>query len=465
MPSVDILGHFKVARGSTKWYSKNMAKDAKIKWVLDKKRQENGQACYRVSVPAQFSETGKRRNLYFSSKEKATEKASEIKRLRDEKGSGVFSIDAVDVKAVSDFKVVLEGLGISVYEALAFVARSVDSETGISSLLKFIEIGKNVEDSRKKSVSFAKAAKEMIELKETVLKRRPATMKQIRFVINTIAKNATWFSNKHLCDISADDCRKALNASFNTLIMVDDAKRIISGVFSFGRKRAYCSENPSSFIESLRREEKEIVPLSVDEIKSIFFACRLPNEGENAGEDRRLKFDLTACIPAIAIMTFAGVRPVEVTRLTWHDVNFDERIISVRSRSSKTGGTRHINICDVLIEWLTPFRKEKEDLPICPTEWRKKWEGVRMRAGWGKNKQWIEDSLRHTYASYHVKVHRNFPLLQVEMGHGSANLLRQRYSNLKGVTNQEAHDFWKIKPEIMKERIESTAAEWGSDAQ
>ena len=423
-----------------------MPREAQIKWSIDKKRQEEGKACYRLSIPAQFSRTGKRQNVFFASKAKAVERATEIKRLRDEKGSSVFSITQQEASAILNFRNYLEGCESSLYDMLVVISKHIKTAKDFSDLNNILQIGIKAKKQQESSVSFAQAAKEMIVLKETILKRRPATIRQIQFTINSLAKKSLWFSNKKMSDISAEDCRKALNETFNTPILVDDGRRIISGVFTLGYKRGYCSTNPIKSLEPLHREEKEILPLSVAEVMSLFAACRPPTKEEvESCTDRRLKLDLTECLPAIAIMTFAGVRPTEVTRLKWADISFEEKVISIRGLNSKTGGTRHVTLCSALQAWLAPFKKS-DNHAICPKEWRIKWEGVRLRAGWNKKNPWTSDSLRHTYASYHVKIHRNFPSLQVEMGHGSASLLRQRYSNLRGVTMEEAQKFWEIKP-------------------
>lgn len=46
-------------------------------------------------------------------------------------------------------------------------------------------------------------------------------------------------------------------------------------------------------------------------------------------------------------MLYAGIRPGEVVRLHWRDVDLEERVISVRSRTSKTGGNQacHHSCC------------------------------------------------------------------------------------------------------------------------
>ena len=67
---------------------------------------------------------------------------------------------------------------------------------------------------------------------------------------------------------------------------------------------------------------------------------------------------------------------------------------------------------------------------------------------WDANgKRWPNDALRHTFASYHVLIHRNIPQLQLEMGHSSSTQIMHRYMNLSGVDQEMAERFWNLLPE------------------
>lgn len=74
-------------------------------------------------------------------------------------------------------------------------------------------------------------------------------------------------------------------------------------------------------------------------------------------------------------------------------------------------------------------------------------EAAQEKAGWGSGGRfgaWRPDVLRHTYASFHAKWFRDFPLLQMEMGHRSSALLRARYLNMEGVSRERAALFWEV---------------------
>ena len=151
-----------------------------------------------------------------------------------------------------------------------------------------------------------------------------------------------------------------------------------------------------------------------------------------------------ACLAAVGLMLYAGIRPEEVRRLDWAQIDLREGVVSLRARHSKTGGARIVTIRPVLRNLLERaaamgFRAGS----VCPRNWPAKWRALRRLAGWdGKEKKWTADILRHTFASYFARHFKNLHVLQLEMGHSSSDLLRTRYLNMEGVTEMTAAIFW-----------------------
>ena len=201
-------------------------------------------------------------------------------------------------------------------------------------------------------------------------------------------------------------------------------------------------------------------------------ACRPPSPEEKAQPKTRKKtvegarLDLTCCLAPLAIMTFAGIRPQEVTRLTWNDIFLDtpSKVIKVRSMASKTGGTRQVSICAALESWLR-IAPRQEDNSICPPQWPVRWAGLRYRAGWDANgKRWPNDALRHTFASYHARQFRDFSSLQMDMGHSSLSLLRTRYLNMEGISRRESAGFLSGKGASLPSRFPRYPRPWGASS-
>ena len=151
------------------------------------------------------------------------------------------------------------------------------------------------------------------------------------------------------------------------------------------------------------------------------------------------KYQDGSCAAAVGMMLYAGIRPHEVARLTWAQVDLREESIYILPQHSKTGGARRVTIHRPLLRILRKRKGEDNEL-ICPANWLRHWRELRRVAGWGGDRKWPQDALRHTFASYHLSHFRSFSELQLEIGHRDATLLRTRYVDQRGV--QGAAGFW-----------------------
>ena len=141
------------------------------------------------------------------------------------------------------------------------------------------------------------------------------------------------------------------------------------------------------------------------------------------------------------MMLYAGIRPHEVARLTWAQVDLRERAIYILPQHSKTGGARRVTIHQPLMKILRRYQRSPPEKKICPPDWLRHWRELRRAAGWNAPAHpWPQDALRHTFASYHLSHFRSYAELQLEIGHRDASLLRTRYVDQRGVVNARA--FW-----------------------
>lgn len=222
--------------------------------------------------------------------------------------------------------------------------------------------------------------------------------------------------------ISTECAENLLRRCFRTPRQFTNARAAFSALFSFAVKNGWCSRNCVLAVERPKIAEAEICALRPDEIRALMQTARRTDP---------------ASVPAIALMLYAGIRPGELARLNWSDIDFEENVVCIKSEKSKTGGTRHVSLCRPLLSLLKIGARG--NATVCPPNWRSRWEKIRAAAGF---REWRQNVLRHTFASYHAKFFRNFPLLQAEMGHASAELLRTRYVSMSGLTFSDSERFW-----------------------
>ena len=437
-------------------YKEAMPKPSVIRCVLDEQRKaQNRKAVYRVSIPAELSETGKRQNRYFTTQREGNAFAAQLRTRRNAEGSSVFQVSAAEAQLFREAQDILEPYGVDVFGFVKGMAPVLELVQEVSEIGRLVRMGLEQEKRDSKSIPFCDAVSRLLEVKQDVQKRRESTLAQIRYITGRIGKCCPDFAVTLLSQLTTEDCRQMISQTFKPDKQKNDARKILSSIFNFGIKRKWCRDNPAQALDIISIQEHEIHPLIPEEIQALFMACRPPSPEEKAQPKTRKKtvegarLDLTCCLAPLAIMTFAGIRPQEVARLTWNDIFLDtpSKVIKVRSMVSKTGGTRQVSICAALESWLR-IAPRQEDNSICPPQWPVRWAGLRYRAGWDANgKRWPNDALRHTFASYHVLTHRDIPRLQLEMGHSSSTQIMHRYMNLSGVDQEMAECFWNIVPE------------------
>lgn len=257
--------------------------------------------------------------------------------------------------------------------------------------------------------------------------RRARTTYEIRNICSRLLQAHPALGDTRLRDITADMCREALEDVFRTELQFTKARAVLHSVFACAVRHGWCSGNPIDSIPRPVLKETEVEPLPWAELCNLLRTAAL--------QEHR------CCIPALGMMLWAGIRPAELQRLCWEDIDWQEKVISLRPRHSKTGGARHITLHPALIYWLKKVSKNpsQQSGSICPPNWDRRWKALRRAAGICR---WQQDVLRHTFASYHLKRWHDLPRLQEEMGHRSARLLRTRYLSMRGITSQNARLFW-----------------------
>ena len=222
-------------------------------------------------------------------------------------------------------------------------------------------------------------------------------------------KRCKGLAKRRVRSITPAECTEYLQAAFDTPRQRNKARLILSGVFSTAMKRGWCAENPMRRVEVERIEEQRIRILSKEEMDRLMTAAESYAGG--------------ACLAAVGMMLYAGIRPYEVERLLWEDVKTEAGIICISPQHSKTGGARHVTIHPPLARIIERTR-QADNARICPPNWRNRWAELHRAAAFH---HWQPDVLRHTFATHHLATFHSYAQLQLEMGHRSADLLRTRY--------------------------------------
>jgi integrase len=141
-----------------------------------------------------------------------------------------------------------------------------------------------------------------------------------------------------------------------------------------------------------------------------------------------------------SLLTFAGLRPTEGTRVEWDDINFLTKELYVRP--GKTGA-RHIELEPAAIAWLNWHREQSpKDAPF-----------VELRALPNREKEiraavlngnWVQDGLRHGFATYFKNLKKDIVLTSHVMGNSVA-IVKKHYA--RTIPDEECQAFWALTPD------------------
>ncbi len=299
-------------------------------------------------------------------------------------------------------------------EELSICQERVTKEELLKLLRRVMRLGKEELAKQEYTVSFETAVWASVEARSG---RRATTQRDLRHYARRLLR-VTGIGERPLRAMSTQECRALLQSAFGgSASSFRKGRAMLHSVFAYGLRQEWCAENPVARIEVPRVQEHEIVPLSPEEINRLEAAVQQP-------EHRAMRFSLH-------LMLYCGLRPLEVARLRYQDVQSERRCVVVPGRCSKTGGGR-----------VVPLRKKKQlqGVVLCiPRNWQNRWRALRRAAGFAPG-QWVPDVCRHTFASYHAARFHDLGVLQLEMGHRSVELLRSRYLNLPQV--EQAKLYW-----------------------
>ena len=244
-------------------------------------------------------------------------------------------------------KKVLGRAKVSVLDSARFVRNILDAKPSDSKLtdaqfvLKVIDAG--LRNIRAKEMSLADGFALYLKSKQHL---RPDSVRDIRCIGNRLLRTSPEFGKRNFSELSVAECEEWLNAAFHTNPQFNKARTMLHGLFEFALRREWCDKNPIKRIERQKVVEKEIQPLKLAETK------RLIKTAQNESPEYAV---------VAALLVYTGIRPREVRRLTWRDIDTEEKTITVRSQCSKTGGVRQVEIPPVLNRLLITHSRELKE--------------------------------------------------------------------------------------------------------
>jgi len=261
---------------------------------------------------------------------------------------------------------------------------------------------------------------------------RPRGLENLRF---RVGRFVAAHPGKTVCEIRAADIRAAVFVPGWKPDTSDNERRALSCFFNWCVRREYAGENPVARVDPPRLERGEPVILSIREVENVLAASLTHKAG--------------TLTPYLALACFAGLRPCELQRVNWDDIDLESKTLAVRSAAAKLRARRLVQLPDNLVPWLTPHFDET---PIYPPNWRKDFDAVRRQAGfrgsWAKRGDesrapWASDVLRHTSLSYRLALVKH----EGEVARWAGNSPQILFTHYAGIIREaDARVYWQLTP-------------------
>lgn len=380
---------------------------------------------WELNIPAALSETGVRRRLWFETKRLAEAEAGKLQRERTQWGVRAKHAEPHLVTEAAAAKELLNPYGVSLLEAtrqwIAHRNRLDSSETVTDAFDHF----------------------EALKKKEG---RSTVYVGSIRSLRKRLPKP---FLARMVADLEPGDVETALDTASAGVTKWNLRRREMRAVFEESVRRGMAKENPVARVLVKRKVKAQRIDLlSVDEAKSLLAACKGSIPAPKGRGSGKKPLQLTDALPAVAVALFAGLRPEELRRVSWNQIDLKERVIRLDGDDTKTRRRRHVDISENLAAWLkTQARSEGS---LVPTYWTEKWTALRAKVGISER----VDVCRHTFGSAWWAIHRDVNQLSFQMGN-SPEVCRTHY--VEHMSRSEAMRYWTLAPQGVEIKMVTAA--------
>jgi integrase len=235
----------------------------------------------------------------------------------------------------------------------------------------------------------------------------------------------------HIADVTEDTIKTYLDSIPFSARTRENIRLRASKFFNFCKSKGWILSNPCEAVK-VRVQRADTRILAVAEAKHLLTKAQESKFKEHA-------------VPYAAICLFAGLRPGEAEQLDWQHVHFKTKVIEVLGHTSKGRESRFVPMEKNLVAWLKPYAQQ--DGRVVGSNFRKELDSVKRAAGYDpadKNSRWVQDIMRHSYASYWLALHQNRAQLAEHMGN-SVDVIRAHYR--RPILKSEARKYWALTPE------------------
>jgi integrase len=308
---------------------------------------------------------------------------------------------------------------------------------GHGSLLAAVEFyGRNYRDPLKR-ISALDAVNKFIAEKESA-KRRERYIKDLRQELGYLTSR---FGKTAVHEIQKDDLVEVIDMPGRGAERQNNIRKDYRTFFNWCVANGYAQSNPAELVAQKTIERGEIVTLPISQVRDLMTQAAAYKGGK--------------LVPYVALGTFCAIRPDELARLSWDQIDLREMHVMITASVAKKRGRRIVDIPENCLAWLRSHAKKKT--PIKGANWRNDFDALKAMIGFGsptevekksnhprKLAPWPQDVLRHTGISCHYRLNEDEAKTASWAGN-SPDMVHAHYRAL--VSAKDAKAFFEIRPQ------------------
>lgn len=389
---------------------------------------------WRIRIPARFSASGKVADLYYHSKADAGRDAA---ALREKHAAGdLLRNDLLSPAAVRDAR-----------DALAILATSGSTLTLTAAVKLALEHQKALQRGITVAALLEQYAAEVSAARQWSAKHRTTWR-------NYSTRFASTFGERNIVTLTAPELREWYAATYGqSATYYNSALAVIAPSFAWAVKQELIDRSPFDLIERRKVATADGVDIFTPaEARRLLAACA----DYTAATPEHPMYDGTTVPPIyrlncadaqlpFAVLLFAGIRPEELTKLTWEDIRTEANgsaYIHIRPSVAKTRQVRLVRVRPTLAAFLALVPETARTGTLVPRNWKRKAAVVRKAAGLQNR----HDTARHSFASYALAADGSLDALRADLGHTrGSDMLHKHYR--AAATAETAAEYWAIQPQ------------------
>ena len=272
--------------------------------------------------------------------------------------------------------------------------------------------------------------------------RRPDTLRNLRGRVGMFSR---LHGAKHVAEVTPDDCRDFVFRKGTSPRNQINDRLAVSNFLNWCVRRQFATVNLMEAVDKPAVDSHEPSVLTLADCRKLLAAARDYKDG--------------LLLPCVAVSLFAGLRPTELSRLTWSRVDLTEKTITLDGSMAKTRQRRIVKLPENAVAWLLPLAPKHAD--FVPAAFQRHFGRVKHAAGFNgpdeskdangnKLRPWVQDYMRHTAISMYLARHQHEGEAATWAGN-SPNVIHRHYKGL--VKEKDATEFWNLTPGVVKSVI------------